>query len=123
METIEELKTRYVERLRRESGRYRQSAARSASQGRTDDANLDKIRDNIVNIFITLADATPGKSYTSYCQGYLARFDTIPASWRQRLTQAQAHSDGTTAAIEMVKLETAEGLRAMFLEEMEADHD
>lgn len=123
MKTIEDLKTRYLARLRLESDRHRQSASSNAAQGRGDDANLDKIRDNIVNIFITLAEATPGKDYTSYCQGYLARFDTIPSSWRQRLRQAQAHGDGTTAAIEMVKLETAEGLRTLFLREMEAEHD
>ena len=119
MNTIEDLKARYLARLEALSTRHGAAAAADAAAGRGDDAKLEKIRGNIVDIFITLVNATSGASYEGYCNAYLARFDTIPAAWRQRLQQAQTHGDGTTAAIEMVKLETAEKLRAIFRQEME----
>lgn len=121
MRTTEDLKRRYLARLRGERAAGETRCAAYLAQSCTDDANLEKIRLNIIDIFATLVHATHpacGEDpYEDYRRAYLARFDTIPANWRQRLEEASAHGDISAAAVETLKLETADRLRSIFLEE------
>ncbi len=121
MRTTADLKRRYLARLQEERAAGEARCTAYLAQGCTDDANLEKIRLNIIGIFATLVHATHpahgGDTYEGYRRAYLARFDTIPANWRQRLGEASAHGDIAAAAVETLKLETADRLRSIFLGE------
>lgn len=88
------------------------------SEGRQDEANLEKIRLNIVGVFETLLSADD-----AYCKGdfdaflkrYEGRFISIPASWQVNLEKARTHGDASAQMIEEVKLETANQLHDVFL--------
>lgn len=88
------------------------------AEGRQDEANLDKIRLNIVNVFDTLLSADE-----SFCRGdhaaflrrYEERFTSIPAAWQSNLEKAIAHGDASVQMIEEVKLQTANDIHNAFL--------
>lgn len=120
MQNTEELKRRYLSRLKAERAAAEAQCAAYLAQNCADDANLEKIRMNIIDIFATMVNATRGGSYEDYCRAYLARFDAIPANWRQRLAEAKTHGDAAAETVERLKLETADRLRQIFTEEMEA---
>ena len=120
MEQIDALRRRYLARLEPLRSAIEAHRGAYAAAGCGDDAALEKIRLNIVNIFATLATAAGGGDRGAYCRACLERFETVPANWRQRLADAQRHGDAATAAVETVKLETAAVLTAIFREEMEA---
>lgn len=87
-------------------------------EGRQDEANLAKIRLNIVGVFETLLSADQ-----AYCKGdqeaffkrYEGRFTSIPASWQANLEKARTHGDASAQLIEEVKLQTANELHDVFL--------
>lgn len=119
MKTLEALKAGYLARLAAERAESEAKCAAYQAAGCGDDADLEKIRLNIIGVFTTLAEATHGADRDAWQRAYLARFDTIPMNWRQRLGEAQAHSDTAAAAVEELKLAAMERLRAIFLEECE----
>ena len=88
------------------------------NEGRQDEANLTKVRLNIVTVFETLcwADEAYCKGdYDAFCQRYEARFQTIPSSWQAHLQTAKAHGDASAQIIEETKLETANEIHNVFL--------
>jgi len=88
------------------------------SEGRQDEANLTKVRLNIVTVFETLCGADEAyckDDYAAFCQRYEARFHTIPSSWQVHLEAAKAHGDTSAQIIEETKLETANEIHNAFL--------
>lgn len=88
------------------------------SAGCQDEANLCKVRLNIVLVFETLTHADAAQSngsWKAFCERYQARFATLPQPWRERLEQARLYNDATAQAIEEAKLETACALDKAFL--------
>lgn len=120
MNDIEQLKQRYSAAVAARRAACRADLIACQKAGSADEANLEKIRLNILDVFVTLLHATRAEEPEAFCRAYLARFDTIPASWRARLGAARAHGDAETVLIEQLKLDTAESLRGLFRAEMEA---
>lgn len=88
------------------------------STGCQDEANLDKVRLNIVTLFETLAhaDATQSNNiWEAFFDHYKARFATVPQPWLNRLEQARLHNNAAAQIIEEVKLETARALENDFV--------
>ena len=85
-------------------------------QERKDEANFEKIRYNIYEVFVTMLNVTKksAKDQDSFCESYLKKFDTIPASWRERLELARKHQDVETVVIEETKLKAVAELRNLF---------
>ncbi len=79
-------------------------------EGRQDEANLNKVRLNIVTVFETVLAADQKQSPMRY----ETRFETLSAPWKKRLEQARAHGDHQTIAVEETKIETMEMLRRAF---------
>lgn len=91
---------------------------------RKDEADLEKIKVNIYEIFRTLflsdIKQLEGKDLgqledINIYGGFLIRFDTIPANWKISLAKAIEHGDITKQVIEEHKLEVAKELKDKFL--------
>ncbi len=93
-----------------------------AGDSRGDEANLEKIRANVYEIFRTVlsagekAQADPERAMAFF----LDRLETIPAAWQTALYKAREHGDDARAAIELIKLEVAADIKAAALGEVEA---
>lgn len=85
--------------------------------GRGDEANFEKIRANVFEIFLTVLDVA-GKTCpdeaakTAFFQSRLAQ---IPKSWYDALEKATAHGDDARACIERVKIDALEQIQNAFL--------
>lgn len=100
-----------------EKERLTASIRQLESEGRQDEANLTKVRLNIVSVFETLANADEAfcqGDYAAFRQRYEARFAGIPASWKAHLETARAHGDSSAQIVEEAKIETANHLYGVF---------
>ncbi|QSX04830.1 hypothetical protein JYG23_08950 [Sedimentibacter sp. zth1] len=97
---------------------------------RKDEADLEKIKANIYDIFTTMVTATEKQinnkkilseeeKYNDFCISYLKIFDKIPASWRAKLEKAKKNNAVIESVIEEVKLSVADELRNIFKKLME----
>lgn len=86
---------------------------------RKDEANFEKIRENIYDIFRTVysvAEQTqpdPEKRNLFFLQ----RLDGIPASWQTAYDKAAEHDDEPKMHLEQLKLDTAARIRERYLQE------
>jgi len=90
---------------------------------RRDEANMEKIRANVYELFRTVIDAAEKTQSTeAAAKGFfVSRLESIPASWQAALDKAREHGDDTKAAIENIKLEAAADIKAaLVLWEVEA---
>lgn len=97
---------------------------------RIDEANLEKVKANIYDVFNTMINASYKKVssknsmdenslYEKFNTEYLKTFERIPSSWRERLENAKKYNDIDTEVVEKTKLEVVDELRINFLELME----
>ena len=86
-------------------------------QNRQDDANLMKIRLNILGVFETIASADEQQTsnWEDFCQRYEPRFHTLTAPWRARMASAQQHGDLPSLLVEEEKLAAANQIQHVFL--------
>jgi hypothetical protein len=86
------------------------------AEDRKDEANIERVRYNIYDIFVIMLNATKKatKDKDGFCESYLKKFDTIPASWKERLELARKHQDVETVLIEETKLKVVAELRNLF---------
>ncbi len=110
----------YLAALEEEKERLAGAIAHLEAECRQDEANLEKVRLNIVGVFETLAKADASAAgresdpWAAFVQRYQQRFEQIPAPWRQRLEKAVAHGDVLTRTVEECKLATVRQLWALF---------
>ena len=90
-------------------------------EGRQDEANLAKVKLNIVNVFETVAAADEkavsveqSDAWRKFHERYIQRFSTLTKPWRERLAQAKVHQDAEVVAVEEAKLETAAWIEKAF---------
>lgn len=88
---------------------------------RTDEANWDKIRLNVIEAFETIAGADErfvskqsGNTWDLFCQRYLPRFASMSGKWKDALEKARLHGDASAEAVETIKIETAARIEAAF---------
>ena len=86
------------------------------AEERKDEANIERVRYNIYEVFVIMLNATKKttKDKASFCESYLKKFETIPASWRERLELARKHQDVETVLIEETKLKVVMELKNLF---------
>lgn len=80
---------------------------------RADEANFEKIRANVYDIFRTVY--TAGKRTADPDAFFLQRLESIPLNWKTALEKAEKYEDAGAVRIEMLKLETAEEIRRVFI--------
>ena len=133
MDRINVLKNIYLSELEAIKGMSREKEKELLDDNRTDEANFEKIKINIIEIFITLFHAEVRKqdksehadraehadrtehAYEEFCKNYLLTFDRIPAAWKKKLEYADKHALVEEKAVEEIKLETARMMKELFI--------
>lgn len=85
---------------------------------RNDEADFEKIRENIYQIFKTIFSVSlqaGGSDSNAVRKQFLEKLDQIPESWRESLRKAQEHGDTAKIVIEQLKLTTAEEIKTASL--------
>ena len=112
----------YRRKLEEKKNQLAQSICVLEQEGRHDEANLEKVRFNIINVYEAVASADEwavsacqADAWEQFSKRYSQRFRTLSQPWRNRLVQARRHQDAETIAVEEAKLETAEWLERVFV--------
>lgn len=94
----------------------RENEHRLLDDSRKDEADFEKIRANVYDIFRTVytAGKRAKKEESLIAEFFLDRIGQIPQSWENALEKAKNHGDARAIQIETVKLETADEIRAVF---------
>lgn len=121
MKALEEKYLTYIEGKIVE---HKRMSEQYKADDRKDEADLEKIKVNIYEVFRTLfisdikqlegKSSDEAKDISTYT-GFMKRFDTIPANWRISLDKAIEYNDTTKQVIEENKLAVAEGLKQTFM--------
>lgn len=96
----------------------RQEEKSLSADDRRDEAVFARIRGNVYEIFrsvLTAAEKTCGDD-EQIGRFFTEKLDSIPRSWQDALTMANAHNEGDKAHIEALKLAAAEEIRAKLRE-------
>ena len=121
---MRELEMMYISFIDESIDKHNSISEQYNDDDRKDDADLEKIKINIYQIFRTLflsdIRQLEGKNLAgiediAIYGGFLQRFETIPANWRISLDKAIEHGDTTKQVIEEQKLEVANELKERFL--------
>ena len=142
MDRINILKKIYLIELGAIKEMSRKKEKELLDDNRTDEANFEKIKVNIIEIFTTLFHAEERKlnktehadetehadrneqadkdryEYDLFCRNYLLTFDRIPAAWKKKLEYADMHALVEEKAVEEIKLETAGMIKELFIKNM-----
>ncbi|QVK19860.1 hypothetical protein KHQ82_05860 [Mycoplasmatota bacterium] len=98
------------------------------TQDRLDEANHEKIRRNVIDIFKKMYDVSLKKVYSyenksvedmnlkEFRKTYLEFFDTIPMTWLSSLQKAKENNDHEKIFIEELKIETKDKVKSYFEE-------
>lgn len=122
---MRELEERYLAYINEKIAEHDNLHKQYKADDRKDEANLEKIKINIYEIFKTLfindIKQLQGKNLDNIKDinmygGYLLRFDTIPVNWKKSLSMAKEHGDIVKQVIEECKLAVANELKEKFLE-------
>ena len=86
---------------------------------RTDEANFEKVKANIYDIFRTIFSAG-AKSCKDDSEAvkrfFMLKIQQIPTTWTEAYNKAKQHNDGVKMRIEQIKLDTAGEIRETFAE-------
>lgn len=93
----------------------------------TDEANLEKIKLNVYDIFTTLFNVSyksasnhkefsVEESYEKLKETYLEYFNKIPAPWREKYLKAKEMDLVLECVREEIKIETAEEIKEIFIQ-------
>ena len=96
----------------------RQRASLLADQ-RQDEANFEKIRENIYDVFRTVWNVAERTHADPEQRNlfFLQKLDEIPGSWQNAYDKASAHGDETRMHLEKLKLDAARAIRERYLQE------
>lgn len=95
-----------------------------SAQGRGDEAAFEKVRANVYDIFRTVLEAALriGDGDAGAVQRFfLMKAEQIPSSWKAAQERAALHDDVERLMIEGLKLDTAQEVRARYVELWEAE--
>lgn len=122
MEQIIELNTYFETQL----AQCRQREQALLSDNRQDEANFEKIRANIFDIFRTILSVGE-KSCEDRPEAmrdfFLKRLQQIPSGWRTAYEKASAHGDTVQMHIEEIKLQALKEIEETFHQIWEENHD
>lgn len=116
MKDIIWLKENYLSFIRREQENLKKSIEDLQKQECVDDANLQKIRLNIVEIFHKMFNISLSDSPIALREKYLGFFQKITEPWHVNKEKALKFGDENEAIIEDIKIQEAEKLKSRFNE-------
>lgn len=97
-----------------EAARSRERQAALNAEERKDEAVLEKIRENVFDIFRTVLLSSAKRTHSEEEQRafFQANLNNIPRGWKIAYAQAQAHNDAVRLAQEQVKLDALAQIEA-----------
>lgn len=121
---MEEKWTAFVAYMDEQIALCAQRADALRADARADEANFEKIRSNIYDVFRTVARVAQeqcGQDAAALRRFFAERLEKIPASWHASLQKAEAHRDADKAHIEHIKLDTVRDIGERFARIWEAE--
>lgn len=94
-----------------------QKRAALLADERSDEADFEKIRENVYGIFkdvFSAAVKTSAGNPAAICEIFRLKTEQIPANWKASYAQAKENEDVEKMQIESIKLETLEAVRSSF---------
>ncbi len=91
--------------------------AKLMADDRADEADFEKIRSNIYDVFktvLTAAQKVCGDDEEAIRAFFMSKAEQIPANWTAAMEKAQAHGDEKKICIERIKLAAAEEITEKF---------
>lgn len=135
MERHEILKQRFINELTERMDKEKEQIKFLMSEERRDEANLERIKMNVLDIFYkmfnvsynyvysnlkneNLRNCTEGEndSYKKLYLAYMYFFDKIPAPWHEKAKKDKEHNNTSGYIIEELKINTAEDIKKLFLD-------
>lgn len=119
------LKEEYLKDVKRLEENCRAEAARLAAAESGDEAILESIKLNIIDIFSKMFNISFNKAcrggeekaqLEKLCEEYMHFFEKIPAPWRVKLVKDQEHNMMEEYYKEKLKLEMADTMKNLFME-------
>lgn len=125
MKNIDIITKQYTEALNEKKEKCKKRCDDLTKDNRKDEADLEKIKLNIYDIFTTFIDVTKrqilkkehideSSRYEAFCNEYLQTFDKIPESWRLKLEKARENNAVIDIVIEETKLSIVSELKSIF---------
>ncbi len=126
MKNIEITIKQYLEAINEKKEKCKQNSGILTKDNRKDEADLEKIKLNIYDIFTTLLSAAQkailkkeyideDAKHEAFCNEYLKSFAKIPMSWKTKLEKAKENNDVINIVIEETKLSIASELKNTFI--------
>ena len=107
----------YINYLSSEIAQLQEQEKLLASSYRKDEANLARIRMNILDICKTVYGVFSQKYAPEvFAINYIAKLDEFERGWKALCEKAEAHDEAGKAAIEQIKLEALLEIRKKFIE-------
>lgn len=126
MELCEKFKEEYLKEVSELINEWKKNSERLRQEGSNDEGILETIKANVGDIFQKIFNV----SYNNSCKNaeeqcvklnrlskmYLAYFDKIPASWKEKMAKDREHNMMEEYYIEEIKLLAAEKIKNLFRE-------
>ncbi|CAK7033772.1 hypothetical protein CIW83_11735 [Tissierella sp. P1] len=116
MKDINWLKENYLNFLREKQENFKRSIEDLQKQECVDEANLEKVRLNIVEIFYKMFNISLSDKSVDLEEKYLGFFDKITKPWYINKEKALKFGDEKEVIIEGIKIQEAEELKSRFKE-------
>lgn len=85
------------------------------SDDRTDEANFEKVRANVYDIFRTILSVARTRGDEAAVRAFFAeKLEQIPSNWHRAHENAVAHGDVVAQNLEAIKLDTLSGISTTF---------
>lgn len=106
----------YLDYLKNKQNNIRASIEDLFKNDRIDEANLEKVRLNIVDIFSRIFNISMTNNCEALKEKYLGFFDKITNPWHVNKGKAEEFKKEQEIVIEDIKIREAEELKAKFIE-------
>ncbi len=116
MKDINWLKENYLNLLKEKQERFKNGIEDLQQQGCLDEANLEKVKLNIVEIFYKMFNISLSNNPIALREKYLSFFDKITKPWYINKEKALEFGRESEAIIEDIKIQEAEELKNRFKE-------
>ena len=122
MKDINWLKENYLNFLEEKQGNYKRSIANLQEKECLDEANLEKVRLNIVEIFYKMFTISFSDKAVELEEKYLGFFHKITKPWYINKEKALKFGEEKEVIIEDIKIQEAEELKSRFKEYFKEIH-
>lgn len=117
MKNNEILKEEYLGLLHNKMKDIKQKEIELKEENFIDESNMEKIKLNVIDIFVKMFDVSYNKAHGDYDElysVYMNFFQKIPASWKDKAEKDKKFNMTKEYIIEKIKLDTMEEVKAIF---------